>query len=177
MIFHEAPLAGVFVLEPERREDPRGFFQRTFDREAFAAHGLDPAVEQGSVSFNRLRGTVRGLHFQAAPFEETKLVRASRGSIFDVVVDVREGSPTRGQHFSLTLAADSGLQVYVPPGFAHGFQTLEDNTEVSYLISAPYSADHARGYRFDDPSLAIPWPEPVTMISDRDLTLPRFGEE
>jgi dTDP-4-dehydrorhamnose 3,5-epimerase len=174
--FHETSLPGVFVIEPERREDPRGFFQRTYDREAFAAHGLDPGIVQGSVSFNRRRGTVRGLHFQAAPFEETKLVRASRGSVFDVVVDVRDGSPTRGQHFSVTLTADSGLQVYVPPGFAHGFQTLEDSTEVTYLISAAYSAEHARGFRFDDATLAIAWPEPLTMISDRDLSLPRFGE-
>jgi dTDP-4-dehydrorhamnose 3,5-epimerase len=176
VIFHETSLSGVFVVEPERREDPRGYFQRTYDREAFAAHGLDPAVAQGSISFNRMRGTVRGLHFQAAPFAEAKLVRAARGSIFDVVVDVRDGSPTRGEHFAVTLTADSGLQLFVPAGFAHGFQTLEDRTEVSYLISAPYSAEHARGFRFDDPSLAIPWPEPVTMISDRDLTLPRFGE-
>ena len=176
MIFHETALAGVFVVEPERRHDPRGFFQRTFDRDAFIAHGIDPGIAQGSLSFNRMRGTVRGLHFQAAPFEEAKLVRASRGSIFDVVVDVREGSPSRGTHFSVTLTADSGLQVFVPPGYAHGFQTLEDRTEVTYLISAPFSSEHARGYRFDDASLAIPWPEPVTMVSDRDLTLPRFGE-
>ena len=176
MIIEETTLPGVLVLSQERREDGRGYFARTFDREAFAARGLVTDVSQCSVSFNRLRGTIRGLHLQIAPFEEAKLVRVTRGSVHDVVVDVREGSPTRGQHVAVALTAELGNQVYVPPGFAHGFQTLEDGTEVFYQISAGYSPEHARGYRFDDPTLAIRWPEPVTVISDRDLRLPRFDE-
>jgi len=177
VIFKETELAGVWVLEPERHRDNRGWFARTFDRDALAARGLDTAVAQGATSYNRLRGTVRGLHLQAPPFEECKLVRVTRGSVFDVVVDVRADSPTRGRHVAVELSAEAGNQVYVPAGFAHGFQTLEDDTEVAYLISAPYSAEHARGYRYDDPTFAIPWPHVMTMISDRDLRLPRFGDE
>src|SRR5581483_90009 len=138
MRFAETALPGVVVLVPERREDARGFFARTFDRDAFAARGMETAVVQCSVSFNHRRGTVRGLHLQVAPFEEAKLVRVTRGAVHDVVVDVREGSPTRGRHVAVLLAAEEGTQLYVPPGFAHGFQTLEDATEVSYQISAPY---------------------------------------
>lgn len=177
MIFKETALAGVWVLEPERHRDDRGWFARTFDREAMAARGLETAVVQGATSYNRLRGTVRGLHLQAPPFEEHKLVRVTQGAIFDVVVDARADSPTRGHHVAVELSAEAGTQVYVPAGFAHGFQTLEDDTEVAYLISAPYSSEHARGYRYDDPALAIPWPHQTTVISDRDLQLPRFGEE
>ncbi|HEV8629155.1 MAG TPA: dTDP-4-dehydrorhamnose 3,5-epimerase [Thermoanaerobaculia bacterium] len=177
MIFTATALPGVFVLAPERHADERGFFVRTYDRDELAAHGLDPTIAQGNLSFNHRRGTLRGLHFQAAPYAEAKLVRCSRGAIFDVVVDVRPGSPTRGRHVSVTLSADDGRQVYVPAGFAHGFQTLLDATEVSYQISAPFSAAHGRGFRYDDPTLAIPWPEPVTVISARDRELPRFPVE
>ena len=174
MIFTATEIAGVYLLVPERHADGRGSFARTFDREQFAAHGLETAVVQCSTSFNHRRGTLRGLHLQAPPFAEAKLVRVTRGAVFDAVVDVRPGSPTRGRHVAVTLTAAEGNQVYVPPGCAHGFQTLADETEVFYQISAPYSPEHARGYRYDDPVLAIPWPEPVTMISDRDLQLPRF---
>jgi dTDP-4-dehydrorhamnose 3,5-epimerase len=177
MIFRSTALAGVFLLDPERHEDGRGYFARTFAVEELEAHGLSTAVVQCSSSFNKLRGTVRGLHLQAAPFEEAKLVRVTRGSAYDVVVDVRPGSPTRGRHVAAVLSAENGTQIYVPPGFAHGFQTLEDGTELAYQISAPYSAEHARGYRFDDPALGIRWPLEMTMISDRDLLLPRLGEE
>jgi dTDP-4-dehydrorhamnose 3,5-epimerase len=177
VIYTATELPEVWVLEPERQRDNRGWFARTFDRDELAARGLETTVVQCSTSYNRLRGTVRGLHLQAPPFAETKLVRVARGSIFDVVVDVRPDSATRGRHVAMVLSAELGNQVYVPAGFAHGFQTLEDDTEVCYQISAPYSAAHARGYRYDDPTLAIPWPEPMTMISDRDLLLPGFGEE
>jgi dTDP-4-dehydrorhamnose 3,5-epimerase len=177
MIFRPTELDGVFLLEPERREDARGYFARTFDREEMAARGLETAILQCSTSVNHLRGTVRGLHFQDPPYAEAKLVRVTRGAVFDVVVDVRKGSPMRGRHLAAVLSAEEGNLVYVPPGFAHGFQTLEDRTEVYYQISAPYSPAHARGYRWDDPTLEIPWPEPMTMISDRDLQLPRFDAE
>jgi dTDP-4-dehydrorhamnose 3,5-epimerase len=177
VIFKATALPGVFVLELERHPDERGFFARTYDPEELRAQGLDPTVAQASVSFNHRRGTLRGLHYQAAPLEEAKLVRVTRGAVFDVVVDVRSGSPTRGRHVAVTLSADEGNQLYVPPGCAHGFQTLADATEVSYLISVPYSPAHARGYRYDDPTLAIPWPEPVTVISARDRALPPFRVE
>lgn len=175
MIFRETPLAGAFVLEAERIEDERGFFARTYSREEWTAHGLDPEIAQCSVSFNHRRGTLRGLHFQTAPFEEVKLVRCTRGSIWDVIVDIRPGSPTRGRHFAAVLSAEARNALYIPKGFAHGFITLEDDAEVFYQISAPYSAEHARGYRWDDPAFAIPWPEPATVISDRDLNLPLFS--
>jgi dTDP-4-dehydrorhamnose 3,5-epimerase len=175
MILRETPLAGAFVVEAERIEDERGFFARTWSRGEWTAHGLDPEIAQCSVSFNHRRGTLRGLHFQTAPFEEVKLVRCTCGSIWDVIVDIRAGSPTRGHCFSLVLSAEARNALYVPKGFAHGFLTLEDASEVFYQISAPYSAEHARGYRWDDPTFAIPWPEPATVISDRDRNLPLFA--
>lgn len=175
MIFRETPLAGAFVLEAERIEDERGFFARSYSREEFAAHGLDPDVAQCSISYNHRRGTLRGLHFQTSPFEEVKLVRCTRGSIWDVIVDIRPGSPTRGKHFAVVLSAEARNALYIPKGFAHGFITLEEAAEVFYQISASYSAEHARGYRWDDPTFAIPWPEPATVISERDRNLPLFS--
>ena len=175
MIFRETPLPGAWVLEPERFADERGFFARTFCRRDFAARGLEPAVAQCSVSYNHRRGTVRGLHFQIAPHEEVKLVRVTRGALWDVIVDLRPGSPTLRKHFAIVLSADLGNQLYVPKGMAHGFQTLEDATEVSYQISEPYAPEAARGYRWDDPAFAIPWPEPATVISEKDRSLPFFS--
>lgn len=178
MIFRETPLAGAFLIEPEPVADDRGFFARTYSRAEFTARGLDPAIDQCSVSFNHRRGTLRGLHFQAVPREEVKLVRCTRGSLWDVIVDVRPGSPTRGRHFAVVLSAAARNSLYIPKGMAHGFITLEDDTEVFYQISEPYSPEHARGYRWDDPAFAIPWPEPVAVISDRDRNLPLFpGDE
>jgi dTDP-4-dehydrorhamnose 3,5-epimerase len=172
LILRDTPLAGLFVIEPERFADERGFFARTYDRDVFVARGLDPVIAHADLSFNRRRGTLRGMHFQAEPFMETKLVRCSRGAIWDVVVDLRDGSPTRGSHFGLELTADNRTQLYVPKGFAHGFLTLADDTEIAYQISAPYSPSHARGYRWDSPAFALPWPEAPTVISARDRELP-----
>jgi len=177
MIFRETPLAGAWLLEPERFEDERGFFARTFCREDFAARGLDPDVAQCSVSFNHRRGTLRGLHFQAAPDAEVKLVRVTRGALWDVIVDLRPESPTFRRHFAAVLTAEAGNQLYIPKGFAHGFQTLEDGTEAAYQISVPYAPGSARGWRWDDPAFAIPWPEPVTVISEKDRNLPLFGRD
>ena len=177
MIFREIAVAGAYLIEAERVADERGFFARTFCRREFAARGLEPAVAQASVSFNLRRGTVRGLHFQAPPHEEAKLVRVTRGSIFDVVVDLRPGSPTYLRHATASLSAEEGNQVYLPPGCAHGFQTLADETEVSYQISAAYVPEAARGYRWDDPTFAIAWPLPVTVISERDRSLRYFTAE
>ncbi len=176
MIFRETPLAGAWVLEPERIEDERGFFARTWCARDFAARGLDPAIAQCSVSWNHRRGTLRGLHLQAAPHEEVKLVRVTRGAVWDVIVDLRPGSPTFRKHFSLVLSEKNRHELYIPKGMAHGFQTLEDGTEVFYQISEFYAPDSARGYRWDDPAFAIPWPEPVTVISDKDRSLPLFEE-
>jgi dTDP-4-dehydrorhamnose 3,5-epimerase len=166
--FSEAPLAGVFVIDVDRHEDERGSFARTFDADDFATRGLTPCVAQSSLSFTRLRGTVRGLHWQADPHAEAKLVRVTRGAVHDVVVDVRPGSPTLNQSFAVRLDGREDRSLYIPEGFAHGFQTLEDDTVVEYQISAAYAPAAARGLRYDDPALAIDWPEPVTVVSPRD---------
>lgn len=176
MIFRETPLAGAWILEPERFEDERGFFARTWDRREFEARGLDPTLAQCSVSYNYRLGTLRGLHFQAAPHEEVKLVRVTRGAIWDVIVDLRPDSPTRTKHFSVILSADAGNQLYIPKGMAHGFQSLEEGSEVFYQISEFYAPESARGYRWDDPAFGIPWPEPVAVISEKDCNLPLFGD-
>jgi dTDP-4-dehydrorhamnose 3,5-epimerase len=176
MIFRETPLAGSWVLEPERIEDERGFFARTYCRRDFEARGLDPAISQCSVSFNHRRGTLRGLHLQIAPHEEVKLVRVTQGKIWDVIVDLRPGSSTFRKHFSVVLSAENRHELYIPKGIAHGFQTLEDGTEVFYQISELYAPESARGYRWDDPAFAIPWPETVTVMSEKDRNLPRFEE-
>ncbi|MFA5951844.1 MAG: dTDP-4-dehydrorhamnose 3,5-epimerase [Hyphomicrobium sp.] len=177
MIFAETPLAGAFVITPEPVTDSRGFFARLFCAKAFAEHGLNPALNQISMSYNALAGTLRGLHLQRPPFGEAKLVRVTTGAIFDVVVDVRAGSPTFGRWFGLELSASNRTQIYIPVGFAHGFQTLTPQVEVLYHISEPYQPGHAAGIRFDDPDLAINWPAPeARTISDRDAALPPLAQ-
>ncbi len=168
VIFRETALPGAYVLEPERREDERGFFARTWCRQEFEARGLDARLVQCSVSFNRRRGTLRGLHFQAPPREEPKVVRCTRGSLFDVVVDLRPDSPTRFHWAGVTLTAENRLALYVPPGLAHGFQTLEDETEVFYQIGELYYPELARGVRWDDPAFGVAWPLPDPILSERD---------
>lgn len=176
MIFRQTELAGVVVIEPERHEDVRGYFARTWCADEFAAHGLVSDFAQCSTSFNRRRGTVRGLHLQIAPHQETKLIRCTRGRAFDVAVDLRPGSPTRGRWTAAELSAENGRSIYIPEGVAHGFQTLEDATELSYQITPTQCAEAARGVRWDDPQLAIDWPIAVTVISDRDRMSPEFLE-
>jgi dTDP-4-dehydrorhamnose 3,5-epimerase len=176
VIFHETALPGAWVIEPERFEDERGFFARTFCREDFAARGLEPAVAQCNVSYNHRRGTLRGMHYQVPPGEEAKLVRCTRGAIFDAVVDLREGSPGLGRFAAVELTAENRLALYVPPGFAHGFQTLTDDCEVFYQMSVPYASELARGFAHDDPAVGIPWPLPVAVISERDRGLPGFAD-
>ena len=176
MIFRETPLPGAWVLEPERFEDERGFFARTYCRRDFSERGLDPDIAQCSVSYNHRKGTLRGLHFQITPHEEVKLVRVTRGAVWDVIVDVRPESPTFKKNFGVVLSAEAGNALYIPKGMAHGFQTLEDATEVFYQISEFYAPEAARGYRWDDPSFAISWPEPPSVISDKDRNLPFFQE-
>jgi dTDP-4-dehydrorhamnose 3,5-epimerase len=172
LIFHPLPLEGAFLLEMERHEDERGFFARAFCREELAAQGLHTEYPQCNVSFNHRRGTLRGLHFQAPPHGEVKIVRVTAGAIFDVIVDVRPASHTFRQSYAVELRAGDGRLLYIPGGFAHGFQTLEDQTEVFYWMGAEYVPDAARGYRYDDPAFSISWPLPVAVISEKDLSLP-----
>lgn len=172
MKFAETDLAGAFVVELEPIADERGWFARTFAAEEFEAHGLDPTIVHANASFNERAGTLRGLHFQAPPHEESKLIRCVSGAIYDVIVDLRPGSPTNRRWFATELRAGDGRMVYAPAGFAHGFQTLADATEVSYLMSHRYVPTHARGVRWDDPALAIDWPEGDRLISDRDRAHP-----
>jgi dTDP-4-dehydrorhamnose 3,5-epimerase len=168
MRFVETSLAGAFVVEIEPIEDERGSFARTFSRDEFEAQSLSTDIAQCSISFNKRRGTLRGMHFQAEPYGECKLVRCTRGAIFDVIVDLRPESATYRRWFATDLSPVNGRMLYIPNGLAHGFQTLEDTTEVAYQISEPYRPAHARGVRFDDPAFGIEWPLEVTLISARD---------
>jgi dTDP-4-dehydrorhamnose 3,5-epimerase len=172
-------IAGVWIIDDERRSDSRGYFARTFDVSVFAAHGLETAWRQCSLSHNHRRGTLRGLHYQMAPHEETKLVRCVRGAVHDVVVDLRPSSPTLHQHVAVELTAENGRALYVPAGTAHGFQTLTDDTDLFYQITPEYVAAAAAGVRFDDPLLQIAWPLAVSVISDRDQSFVelRHGEQ
>ena len=168
-------IPGLWLVEPERLADERGFFARVFSSDLFERHGLCTSYPQWSVSFNARRGTLRGLHFQAAPHEETKLVTCTRGAVFDVVVDLRP--PARGRWVAVELSAERGASLYIPAGCAHGFQTLADDTELLYHISPPYQAQAARGVRWDDPDLAIAWPQAeARVISPRDQALPRLRD-
>ena len=178
MIIRPTPLAGAHVVELERLGDERGSFARTFDAEQFRAAGLDPRVAQCSTSFNLREGTLRGMHYQAAPHEEVKLVRATSGALFDVIVDLRPRSASFRRWFGIRLDARSGTALYIPAGFAHGFQTLAEDTEVHYQINVPYVPGAARGVRFDDPAFAIDWPAPPPggrTISERDRGFPDFS--
>lgn len=170
MIFTETKLKGAFILDLERREDSRGFFARMFCQHELAAHGLKPVIAQGSLAFNHRKGTLRGMHFQYPPASETKLVRATRGSVVDIIVDLRPESPTYLQHVAVELSAENGRSLYVPERFAHGYQALEDATETSYLIGEFYTPDAAGGLSPHDPRLNLSWPLPVSEISDKDRT-------
>ncbi|HEY1384738.1 MAG TPA: dTDP-4-dehydrorhamnose 3,5-epimerase [Dongiaceae bacterium] len=176
MRIERAALPGIHVIDVDRQQDARGYFVRTFCRDIFRDAGLVHDFPQWSASFNRKSGTVRGLHFQKPPHAETKLVRVTRGAIFDVVLDVRPEAPTYGQWMSIELSAENGRHVYIPEGFAHGFQTLLDDTEIEYAISVPYAPGSGAGYRSNDPAFGIGWPLPVSAISERDASWPDFPE-
>ncbi|WKN48579.1 dTDP-4-dehydrorhamnose 3,5-epimerase [Nocardioides sp. Arc9.136] len=169
-------LPGPVLVEIEPRADERGFFARTFCKEEFEAAGLEPAVDQCNLSFNHRRGTLRGMHLQVAPHPEAKLVRCTRGAIVDTVVDLREGSPTWLQHVQVTLTAEDRHAFYVPPYFAHGYQTLVDDTEVVYQVSGTYTPEAERGLRHDDPALGIEWPVEVGCISAKDASWPLLAD-
>jgi dTDP-4-dehydrorhamnose 3,5-epimerase len=172
VIFEPTRIPGAYLVRLERQADERGFFARTWCADELAAHGAVAALAQSSVSWNRRRGTLRGLHYQAAPHEEAKVVWCIRGAVWDVVADLRPASPTFRQWFGVQLDAAGLDMLYVPPGLAHGFLTLADDTLVHYQISERYRAEQARGVRWDDPSLGIAWPETPVVISDRDRGLP-----
>lgn len=173
MEISETGLAGAFVIMPDRLIDDRGYFARVWCADEFAEAGLTASWVQGNVSFNRLRGTLRGLHFQSDPRPETKLVRCTRGAAYDVIVDLRPESTTYRQWLAVELSEDNGLGIYIPGGFAHGFQTLVDSTELTYEMSEYYVPNLARGVRWDDPALEIEWPPCESrVISDRDRAFP-----
>jgi dTDP-4-dehydrorhamnose 3,5-epimerase len=168
MIFSETKLAGAYTIDLDRREDDRGFFARMFCQEEFAAHGLKPVVAQANVAFNAKRGTLRGMHFQYPPAAETKYVRCTRGAVLDIIVDLRPESPTYLQHVAVELSADNQRGIYIPERFAHGYITLEDNTDTSYMMGEYYTPGVASGLSHSDPRLALAWPIPVSVISEKD---------
>lgn len=176
MIFLPTSLYGAYVIELERLEDERGFFARTWCQREFQAHGVNLTVVQSSISFNRKAGTLRGMHYQAAPKAEAKLVRCTRGAIYDVIVDLRPDSVTFKKWVATELTADNRRMHFIPEGLAHGFQTLEDETEVFYQMSDFYAPEYARGFRWDDPAFGIDWPPAAErVISDRDRNFPSFS--
>ena len=176
MIFSETELQGLYVIEPERLEDERGFFARVWCEQEFKEHGINTQFVQSNVSFNKYGGTLRGMHYQTAPYEEAKLVSCTAGSLYDVAIDIRPESKTFMQWISVELTANNKRLVYIPKGFAHGFLTMEDNTDVFYQMSQFYAPEYARGFRWDDPLFGIEWPMEVRSISDRDWSLPFFEE-
>ncbi len=174
MLFLETSLKGAFIIEPERKEDERGFFARVFCVEEFGARGLETNLMQCSISFNKQKGTLRGMHFQTFPYEEVRLVRCTTGAVYDVLLDLRSDSLTFKQWIGEVLTSENRRMMYVPKGFAHGFLTLENNCEVLYQMSEFYHGDYAGGVRWDDPAFGIEWPAQVRLISERDRTFKDF---
>lgn len=175
MIFEETKLRGAFVITPERLEDERGFFARSFCIKEYADHGLFPIIVQCNLSFNKRRGTFRGMHFQAPPYEEDKIVSCVQGSVLDYIVDLRRESPTFRQWISVELSAENRKQLYIPRSFAHGFLTLTENSQVFYQMTEFYHPQAARGFRWDDPSFDIHVPLPIEAIAAKDKSFPPFG--
>ncbi|MBI3650475.1 MAG: dTDP-4-dehydrorhamnose 3,5-epimerase [Acidobacteria bacterium] len=176
MVFTELKLKGAYLIEPERLVDERGFFARTWCEGEFEAHGLNAKLVQCSISFNKKRGTLRGMHYQVAPHQEVKLVRCTMGAIYDVMIDLRESSATFKQWLAVELTAENRRMLYIPEGFAHGFQTLADNTEVFYQMSEFYYPESARGVRWDDATFGIRLPLEIRSISEKDLSYQDFKE-
>lgn len=167
-------MKGAFVIEIEKLSDERGFFARSWCQKELKDHGLASKVVQANVSYNRKKGTLRGMHYQVAPYQECKLIRCTRGAIYDVIIDLRADSLTYKQWIGVELTADNYTMIFVPEDFAHGFQTLSDETEITYQVSQFYTPGSEKGIRFDDPAFGIQWPLEVTMISDKDRTWPDF---
>lgn len=176
MIVEPLAVAGAYLLSPEPKEDHRGFFARMFDRAIWEEHGLDPTITQCNASFTKRAGTIRGLHFQRAPHEETKVVRCTQGRIFDVVADARKDSSTYGKWAAVELSAENHKMLYVPKGCVHGLQTLEDNSEVFYLVSTPFNKEADGGIRYTDPTFSIAWPMPAVDMTEKDMNLPFLAD-
>ncbi len=174
MIFTETALHGAYIIDPEKRADPRGFFARAWCQREFEEHNLVPRIVQVNLSYNKTEGTLRGMHYQRAPYAETKLIRCTRGAIYDVIIDLRPESPTYKQWIGVELTADNYRMLFVPEGFAHGFQTLEDSTDVTYQVSEFYTPGVEGGVRYNDPLFSIQWPLEVTVISDKDRSWPDY---
>jgi dTDP-4-dehydrorhamnose 3,5-epimerase len=172
--FTETRLKGSYLVQPEPLTDERGFFARTWCVREFASFGLETRLVQCNTSYNRRKGTLRGMHFQAPPFEEDKLVRCTRGAVHDVIIDLRRNSETFGKHIGVRLSAENRSMLHIPKGFAHGFLTLEDDTEVHYQMSEFYAPECARGFRWDDPGFGIEWPGKVRVVNDKDRSYPDF---
>ena len=176
MIFTKTPLAGAFLIDLDRKEDPRGYFARAFCQKEFAEHGLKAVIAQSNVAFNKKKGTLRGMHFQFPPKAETKLVRATRGGIVDIIVDLRPESPTFLEHVAVELTEENARSLYVPERFAHGYQVLRDNTDTSYQVGEFYTPNAEGGLRYDDPRLGLKWPLPVSVISAKDQAFRPLSE-
>ena len=176
MIFSETNLAGVYFIDIEKKEDQRGFFARTWDKKDFSKKGLESEFVQSSISINKNKGTFRGMHYQTKPFEESKIVRCTKGKIFDIIIDLRANSKTFKEWISVELSEDNYKMLYIPKGFAHGFQTLEDNTEVFYQISQYYMPEFSKGVKWNDPEFNIKLPLDVSVISQKDLSYDSFKE-
>lgn len=175
MQFIPVGLDGAYLIEPELISDSRGFFARTFCINEFKDKGLNSNIVQCNISYNKLRGTLRGMHFQKAPYPETKLVRCTKGSIYDVIIDLRSDSKTYSRWFGVELSAENRKALYIPEGFAHGFTTLEDSSEVLYQMSELFHSECADGVRWNDPAFAITWPETIRVIAERDQSYPDFN--
>lgn len=174
MIFKETKLKGAFVVELEKRKDPRGFFARVFCEKEFSEHGLEGRIAQISMASNPEKGTLRGMHFQNPPYEEDKLIRCTSGAIYDVIIDLRKDSATYKEWFGIELNSENGKSLYIPKGFAHGYLTLQDQTELIYLMTQFYQPGHENGFRYNDPAFQIFWPDEVKMISDKDKNWPDY---
>lgn len=175
MIFTETNLPGAFIIEPERLEDERGFFARSWCQREFEQKKLNPKLVQCDISFNKEKGTLRGMHYEIPPFEEAKLVRCTMGSVYYVIIDMRNDSPTFKQHYGLELTTQNHKMIYASEGFANGFLTLQNETEIFYQMSEFYAPEYARGFRWDDPAFDIKWPREMSVISERDRSYPNFN--
>jgi len=176
MKFLETPLKGAFIIDLEKREDERGFFARTWCRNEFESHGIYRLPVQSNLSYNKKAGTMRGMHYQASPFQESKLLRCVSGSVYDAIIDLRKDSPTFMQWFGIELNEENGIALFIPEDFAHGFMTLKDNSEIMYQVSAFYTPGSERIVRYNDPSFNIQWPMEATIISEKDKNAPDYKD-
>lgn len=174
MNFEETALKGAFIIEIKKLEDERGFFGRTFCQHEFKEHGLETKISQANMSLSKIKGTFRGMHYQISPYQETKLIRCTQGAIYDVIIDLRENSPTLGKWIGVELTSENNRMLFVPRDFAHGFITLENDTAVHYLVSEFYTPNSERGIKWDDPRFGIKLPIPITVISEKDNSHPQF---